>query len=282
MTRRWLVTGCSSGLGRALAEAAAGAGDVVVATARKPDALEELVRAWPDRIVPLALDVRDAAQCEEVVRVAVDRLGGLDVLVNNAGSGVFGAVEEVGDAELHDQWETLVAGPWRLIRLLLPHLRAQGAGHIVNVSSLAGRMAFPGLSAYVAGKFALEGMSQALAAETAAFGVRVTVVEPAAYATHYGSALAEARHRIPVYAEATGGMLAALRGLEGSEDAGRPADFAQAVLGIVAASGPTPLRVPLGPGALDLVAAADAAAPADLAAARDVTAAMLPVPPSGV
>ncbi|MFD0070401.1 SDR family NAD(P)-dependent oxidoreductase, partial [Streptomyces sp. NPDC127574] len=122
---------------------------------------------------------------EEAVRTAADRLGGIDVLVNNAGAGLFGAVEEVSDAEVRDQLETLVVAPWRLVRLVLPFMRAQGHGHIVNVSSLTGRIAFPGLGAYAAGKYALEGMSQALAAEVASDGIRITVVEPGCFATHY-------------------------------------------------------------------------------------------------
>ncbi|MET9697236.1 SDR family oxidoreductase [Streptomyces sp. NPDC006529] len=268
MERRWLVTGCSSGLGRAVAAAAARAGDQVAATARTTAALEELVRAWPGRITPLALELRDADQCERAVRGAVDRMGGIDVLVNNAGSGLFGTVEEVADAELRDQLETLLVGPWRLARLVLPLMRAQGRGHIVNVSSLGGRMAFPGLASYVAGKYALEGMSQALAAEVAPFGVRVTVAEPGVFATRYGSSLAEAAHRLPVYAEATGEMRDGFRGMEDNAEYGRPEDFAETLLALVASDVPTPLRVPVGEDAYAYLEAAEEAARAEFAAAR--------------
>lgn len=268
MARRWLVTGCSSGLGRALAAAAAGAGHRVAATARKTAALDDLAAAWPGRITPVALELRDAAQCEEAVRTAADRLGGIDVLVNNAGGGLFGAVEEVSDAELRDQLETLVVGPWRLARLVLPLMRAQGHGHIVNVSSLAGRMAFPGLGAYVAGKYALEGMSQALAAEAAPQGVRVTVVEPGVFATRYGTSLAEAGRRMPQYAESTGAMLDGFRVMADDTAAGRPEDFAARVLDIVAADASTPLRVPIGDDAYAYVDMAEQAAREELAAAR--------------
>ncbi|MFD0573244.1 SDR family NAD(P)-dependent oxidoreductase [Kitasatospora gansuensis] len=191
MTRRWLITGCSSGLGLALAEAVAAAGDTVLATARKPATLAELSRRHPDHVLTAALDIRDQAQVDDAVALAADRFGGLDVLVNNAGSGLFGAVEEVADEELRDQLETLVVGPWRLVRAVLPLFRAQGSGHVVNVSSLAYRMAFPGLGAYVTGKYALEGMSQALAAEVRPLGIRVSVVEPGGFATRYGAAIAE-------------------------------------------------------------------------------------------
>ncbi|XUM02545.1 SDR family NAD(P)-dependent oxidoreductase [Streptomyces venezuelae ATCC 10712] len=148
-----------------MATAAARAGHELVVTARKTADLEELSAAWPGRIVPVPLELRDPVSCQEAVRTAVDRLGGLDVLVNNAGVGLFGAVEEVSDAELREQFEILVVGPWRLARLALPLMRAQGQGHIVNVSSIVGRMAFPGLGAYVAAKHALEGMSETLAVE---------------------------------------------------------------------------------------------------------------------
>ncbi|WP_329561048.1 SDR family oxidoreductase [Kitasatospora sp. NBC_01266] len=268
--RRWLVTGCSSGLGRALATAAAGAGDRVAATARRPGDLEGLVRAWPERIVPIALDVCDADQCEQAVRTAADRLGGIDVLVNNAGSGLFGAVEEVGDAELREQLEVLLLAPWRLVRLVLPLMRAQRSGHIVNVSSLAGRMAFPGLAAYVTGKFALEGMSQALAGEVAEHGIRVTVVEPGGFATGYGSSLAQAAHRLPAYQRSTGELLPAFRGMADNPDLGRPEDFADAVLRLVAADPPGPLRVPVGADAFSYLEAVERAAREELAAARAV------------
>lgn len=268
MARRWLVTGCSSGLGQALAAAAASAGHRVAVTARKTAALDDLAAAWPGRITPIALELRDAAQCEEAVRTAADRLGGIDVLVNNAGGGLFGAVEEVSDAELRDQLETLVVGPWRLARLVLPFMRAQGHGHIVNVSSLAGRMAFPGLGAYGAGKYALEGMSQALAAEVAPHGVRVTVVEPGGFATRYGTSLAEAGRRMPAYAESTGAMLDAVRVMADDTATGRPEDFAARVLDIVAADAPTPLRVPIGDDAYAYIDMAEQAAREELAAAR--------------
>ncbi|MFJ9078460.1 SDR family oxidoreductase [Streptomyces sp. NPDC102278] len=268
MGRRWLVTGCSSGLGRALATAAARAGDQVAVTARKLAALEDLARAWPGHITPIAMELRDARQCEQAVRTAVDRMGGIDVLVNNAGSGLFGTVEEVSDGELRDQIETLLVGPWRLARLVLPLMRAQRGGHIVNVSSLGGRMAFPGLASYVAGKHALEGMSQALAAEVAPFGVRVTVVEPGVFATRYGSSLAEAAHRLPEYAEATGEMLGGFRGMEDNEEYGRPEDFADSVLTLVGSDVPTPLRVPVGEDAYAYLEVAEQAAREEFAAAR--------------
>ncbi|MFF8833146.1 SDR family oxidoreductase [Streptomyces sp. NPDC015131] len=271
MRRRWLITGCSSGLGYALASAAARAGDLLAVTARKSADLEDLAAAWPGRIVPVPLELRNPASCENAVRTAADRLGGIDVLVNNAAAGLFGAVEEVSDAELRDQLDILLVGPWRLTRLVLPLMRAQGHGHILNVSSIAGRMAFPGLGAYVAGKHALDGMSQALAAEAAPHNIRVTVLEPGGFATRYGTSLARAAHRVPAYDTTNAPMLEATRGLAGNPDAGSPEDFAAHVLDIVTADAPTPLRIPVGDDAYDFLGHAQQTANAELAEARALT-----------
>ncbi|WP_030773479.1 SDR family oxidoreductase [Streptomyces sp. NRRL F-2664] len=271
MGRRWLITGCSSGLGRALATAAARAGDALAVTARKTADLEDLAAALAGRIVPIPLELRDAASCEEAVRRAADRLGGIDILVNNAGGGLFGAVEEVSDAELRDQLETLVVGPWRLARLVLPLMRAQGHGHIVNVSSVAGRMAFPGLAAYVAGKHALEGMSQALAAEGAPHGIRVTVIEPGMFATRYGASMTQAHRRIPAYDVTNREMLEGARGMADNPETGRPEDFAAQVLGIVTAEEPTPLRIPVGADAYGYLEQADDIWREEFATARRLT-----------
>ncbi|WP_093804122.1 SDR family oxidoreductase [Streptomyces sp. Wb2n-11] len=280
MVRRWLVTGCSSGLGRALAAAAARAGHEVAVTARKAAALDDLVAAWPGRIIPIPLELRDAAQCEEAVRVAADRLGGIDVLVNNAGAGLFGAVEEVSDAEVRDQLETLVVGPWRLVRLVLPLMRAQGHGHIVNVSSIAGRMPFPGLGAYVAGKHALEGMSQALAAEVAPQGIRVTVIEPGGFATRYGASLAESDRRLSEYSTVTAGTLHGVRGMAENPALGRPEDCAAQVLDIVGADRLAPLRIPIGDDAYTSLELVVQASRDELAAARALTQSTPPRPSS--
>ncbi|MEW1690521.1 SDR family oxidoreductase [Streptomyces sp. NPDC091265] len=268
MGRRWLVTGCSSGLGSALATAAAQAGDELVVTARRTADLAGLAAAWPGRITPVPLELRDGTSCEEAVRAAADRLGGIDILVNNAAVGLFGAVEEVSDAELRDQLETLVVGPWRLTRLVLPLMRAQGHGHIVNVSSVVGRIAFPGLAAYTAGKHALEGMSQALAVEAAPHNIRVTVLEPGMFATRYGTSMAEARHRIAAYDGTNREMLEGTRGLVDNPETGRPEDFAARVLDIVAADGPTPLRIPVGDDAYGYLELAEQASRQEFAEAR--------------
>ncbi|WP_406096365.1 SDR family oxidoreductase [Kitasatospora purpeofusca] len=268
MTRRWLVTGCSTGLGRALAGAAAGAGHRVLATARRVESLDELVREHPGRVLAVPLDVRDPEQCEQAVATAVKRFGGVDVLVNNAGNGVFGTVEEVGDHELRDQLETLVVGPWRLARLVLPVMRAQGGGLVLNVSSLAGRTAFPGLAAYVAGKHALEGMTQALAAEAAPFGIRVAALAASGYATHYGGSVTDAAGRSAAYRASTEPMREQLRGMAALPGIGRPEDFAREVLRLADTPGPLPVRIPIGPGSFEHLTAAAHATHTELAAAR--------------
>ncbi|HET9171572.1 MAG TPA: SDR family oxidoreductase [Actinospica sp.] len=270
MARRWLVTGCSSGLGRALAESLARAGDLAVVTARRTASLAELAAAWPENLFPVAMDLSDAQQCEDAVKAAVERFGGIDVLVNNAGSGLFGAVEEVADEELREQLESLVVGPWRLVRLALPTMRAQGSGHIVNVSTTGARSTVPGLAAYLSGKAALEGMSLALANEVAPLGIRVTVVEPGAFATRYGTVLGETAAKLPEYA-ALSGMLGLLRGLDANPDVGRPEQFAEAVLAIVGAPDPLPVRIPVGPGASEIISEAVQAAGSELDSVRDLT-----------
>ncbi|WP_259464620.1 SDR family oxidoreductase [Streptomyces sp. TLI_171] len=261
------MTGCSSGLGLALARAVLEAGDALVATSRGASPLDALAAEFPEQLVTTRLELRSAEDCAAAVALAQERLGGLDVLVNNAAVGLFGAVEEVSDEELRAQLEVLAVAPWRLARLVLPVMRAQGGGHIVNVSSVGGRMAFPGLGAYVAGKFALEGMSLALAAEAAPFGVRVTVVEPGGFATSYGSSLTETAAKLPEYADGLAPMHQALRGMAGDAVLNRPEVFAELVLRAVAA-GSGPVRLPVGPDAYAMVEAALAGEAAELAAAR--------------
>lgn len=281
MGRRWLVTGCSSGLGRALAEAAAAEGESVLATAREPATLADLAERYPGQVRTAALDVCDPEQCEEAVARTLTCFGGVDVLVNNAGTGLFGALEEVSDDELRAQLEILTVAPWRLARLVLPLMRGQGSGHIVNVSSLAGRMAFPGLAAYVTGKYALEGMSQALAAEVAPFGIRVSAVEPGGFATRYGTSLKESAVRLGAYAEGTGLLHAQLRAVADNPASGCPETFAAQVLRLVAAED-SPLRVPIGADAYAYVDAVEELNRQELEAARAfVSAADSPAVPAG-
>src|SRR5882757_416507 len=176
--KTWFITGASSGFGRAFADHALVQGDAVVATARIAARLDDLVAQDPDRVLALALDVDRPGAAQAAVDAAVARFGGIEMLVNNAGYGIVGAVEETPEAELRAQMETNFFGAVAVIRAALPVLRAQRRGAIINISSLGGQLSFAGFSAYSASKFALEGLSEALAQEVAAFGIKVLVVEP--------------------------------------------------------------------------------------------------------
>lgn len=183
----WFITGASRGFGRVWAEAALARGDRVAATARNPAKLAPLVERFGDRVLPLALDVCDRASVFPAVAAAQARFGRLDVVVNNAGFGLIGMVEEVTEHQARQQFETNFFGALWVTQAVLPLLRAQRSGHIVQVSSIGGITAFPMFGVYNASKWALEGMSQALAAEVQGFGIRVTLIEPAAYATEWAN-----------------------------------------------------------------------------------------------
>jgi NAD(P)-dependent dehydrogenase (short-subunit alcohol dehydrogenase family) len=250
--RVWLITGANSGFGRAIAEAALAAGDTVVAAARRPETLDDLVGAHPERVVPVQLDVTDTARAAAAVADVVLWYGRIDVLVNNAGRGVVGAVEETTDRELRELMELHFFGPAALTRAVLPHMRRQGSGAIVQMSSMGGRLSFPGVSAYSATKFALEGLSEALAAEVAGFGIRVLIVEPGAFRT--GFANPQALHQsapIPAYEGVIGSLRTTLPESDGDQP-GDPAKAAAAILAALAAEEP-PLRLALGNDAADAI-----------------------------
>ncbi|MBM0277405.1 SDR family oxidoreductase [Micromonospora sp. STR1s_6] len=246
MTKRWLITGCSSGLGLALAARLAAEGEQVVATARRSETLDGLVARHPGNVVAAALDVRDPEQCTAAVERAVDAFGGVDVLVNNAAYGQFGTFEEVSDAELAAQFDTNVFGPWRLTRAVLPVWRAQQRGHAVFVSSVAGMVPFPGLAAYTASKFAVEGAAESLAAEAGHLGVKVTILQPGGFATGYSANLVMPEHRIADYVPVNDGMLGALRGMNTKAEINSPELFADVVWRLGQMDAP-PLRLPIGP-----------------------------------
>ena len=248
--RVWLVTGASSGFGRSITEAVVvEAGDVVVATARRPAALDDLVAAHPDQVEALPLDVTDIAAAGRVVADVEARFGRLDVLVNNAGRGQVGAAEETTEDELRALFDLHVFGPAALVRAALPGMRARGTGAIVQMSSFGGQVAYPGFSAYCATKFALEGYSAALAAEVGPLGVRVLIVEPGAFRTGFsGTGLVESG-RITAYDDTVGPTRSMIKGIDGSQP-GDPARAAAAILSALDAAAP-PLRLPLGNDAVD-------------------------------
>ncbi len=247
--RVWLVTGSSSGFGRAIVEDAVAAGDVVVATARRPEAMDDLVAADPDRVQAVALDVTDTAAVDAVVGDVQARYGRIDVLVNNAGRGQVGAAEETTENELRALFDLHLHGPAALVRAVLPGMRARGTGAIVQMSSFGGQVAYPGFSAYCATKFALEGYSEALAAEVGPLGIRVLIVEPGAFRTSFsGGGLVESAE-MDAYADTAGRTRAMIKGVDGTQP-GDPARAAAAIRTALDAE-QTPLRLPLGDDAVD-------------------------------
>ncbi|MET0684811.1 MAG: oxidoreductase [Solirubrobacteraceae bacterium] len=242
--RTWLITGCSSGFGRRLAEVALERGDAVVATARRPRALGDLVALAPDRVLTVALDVTSPAAITGAVEAAEERFGGVDVLVNNAGFGSVGAIEEVEPEHLRDMMETMFFGPVALTRAVLPGMRARGTGAIVQMSSMGGQLSPPGFGAYCAAKFALEAASESLAAEVAPLGLRVLIVEPGSFRTEFAGDRLHRSPSLPAYAETVGPNRAFLDGQHGSQE-GDPRLAAEAIAAALDADAP-PLRLALG------------------------------------
>ena len=196
--KTWFITGTSRGFGRIWAEAALKRGDRVAATARRPESLKSLADAYGDAVLPLALDVTDRAAAASAVRRAVETFGRLDVVVNNAGYGLFGTVEEATEQQARAQIETNLLGPLWVTQAALPFLREQGSGHILQVSSIGGLVAIPTLGLYNASKWGLEGLSEALAQEVAPLGIHVTIVEPGPYGTEWSTG--SAVHTDPIAA----------------------------------------------------------------------------------
>lgn len=248
--RVWLVTGASSGFGAAITRAAVAAGDVVIATARRVAALDDLVADHPDHVDPVQLDVTDTARIKTFVDDVVARHGRIDVLVNNAGRTHVGAVEETTDAELRSLFEVHLFGPAALVRAVLPHMRARRSGAIVQISSMGGQMSFAGFSAYSATKFALEGLSEALADEVRPFGIKVLIVEPGAFRTAL-FANAGTSATTDTYSDSVGTTRQMLHTGHGTQP-GDPAKAAAAILTALDAER-TPLRLPLGTDAVDAI-----------------------------
>jgi NAD(P)-dependent dehydrogenase (short-subunit alcohol dehydrogenase family) len=263
-SRVWLITGCSAGFGRALAEAALAAGDRVVATARRPETLAGL---GATRVA--ALDVTDERQIEEVVAETVRELGRIDVVVNNAGNGSVGAVEELTMAELRALMEVMFFGAVAVTKAALPYLREQGRGTVVQISSMGGQVTMPGFGAYCAAKFALEGLSEALAAEVSPFGVRVLIVEPGAFRTEFGGSRMHRSRVIDAYAVSAGVTREAVDRMDGTQP-GDPARAAAAILEAVD-SPSAPLRLALGADAVEAIGAHHESVRADLRAWEKVS-----------
>jgi NAD(P)-dependent dehydrogenase (short-subunit alcohol dehydrogenase family) len=246
----WFITGTSKGFGRVWAEAALARGDRVAATARRVEALAPLVERYCNQIAAITLDVTDKAAVDRAIREAHASFGRLDVVINNAGYGLFGTIEEVSEAEARAQIETNLFGALWVTQAALPIMRAQGSGHIIQVSSIGGVNAFPTVGLYHASKWGLEGFSQSLAAEVAGFGIKVTIVEPGGYATDWGGPSAQHATEMPAY----DGARAAIASFRSTNIPGDPDATGPAILKVVDAKDP-PLRIFFGSGGLPMTRA---------------------------
>src|ERR1700722_211563 len=246
----WFITGTSRGFGRVWAEAALARGDRVAATARDVKTLAPLVERYGDLVAPLTLDVTDKAAVDAAIESAHERFGRLDVVVNNAGYGLFGTIEEVSESEARAQLETNLFGALWVTQAALPFMRAQRSGHIIQVSSIGGVNAFPTVGLYHASKWGLEGFSQSLAAEVAGFGIKVTLVEPGGFATDWGGPSAQRATQMPAY----DGARAAIAGFRSANVPGDPDATGPAILKVVDAEDP-PLRIFFGSGGLPMTRA---------------------------
>lgn len=247
----WFITGASSGFGRAFAEYALDQGHGVVVSARQVEKLDGLLARAPTQVLALAMDVTDPRQVEAGVATALERFGRVDVLINYAGYGLVGAVEETSEAELRALMETNFFGAMAVIRALLPRFRAQRGGAIVNIASMGGQRSFAGLGAYSASKFALEGASEALAQELAPFGVKVLMVESGAFRTDFAGDTLRHMPTLSAYQDTVGGTRASAQGMNSTQpvDPGKVA----VALGEALASDNPPLRLVLGEDALEAV-----------------------------
>jgi NAD(P)-dependent dehydrogenase (short-subunit alcohol dehydrogenase family) len=247
--RVWFITGASTGFGRMLAEEVLKTGGQVVATARNIDKVADLEAKYPKAAKALALDVTDAGQVDSVVTQAFAQFGQVDVLVNNAGYGVAGAIEEVSEDEFMPMFETNVFGLLKVTRAFLPHLRKQRSGHILNISSIGGLIGGQGIGMYNATKFAVEGLSEALAAELAPLGIHVTVIEPGPFRTDFlGRSGVIAKTRIKDYDNTAGNMRKYFSENDGKQK-GDPLRAVQAMIQVVESPSP-PLHLLLGGSAL--------------------------------
>lgn len=250
--RVWFITGCSSGMGRSLAEALARTGDRAIITARNPSQLDAIVSMAPERLHALAIDIADPASVREAVGKGMAAFGRIDVLVNNAGIGLVGALEECTLDEIQNVFKTNVFGTMSVIKEVLPHMRRQGSGVILGMTSVLGFQAVPAVGIYSASKCALEGMLEALAGEVAPFGIKVTILQPGVYKTDFrAKSLAQSKNVMDEYAASSGKMR---KGLVGYPDsAGDPAKAAEAILTLVNSGKEYPARLALGADALSLI-----------------------------
>lgn len=247
MSKVWFITGASKGFGREWAEAALERGDKVAATARKIETLDSLVEQYGDSVLPLTLDVTDRSADFAAVQQAAEHFGALDVVINNAGYGHFGMIEEITEDELRAQLETNLFGAFWVTQAALPIMRKQGSGHIIQVSSIGGISAFPTVGAYHASKWALEGFSQSLSQEVAGFGIDVTLIEPGGFSTDWSGPSALRSDELPEYKD----VREAAASRPSAKNPGDPKATRTAILKVVDAEKP-PLRIFFGKAPIEI------------------------------
>ncbi|MCP1375128.1 oxidoreductase [Dyella lutea] len=270
MSQRWLITGCSRGLGRALAEAVLEAGHRLVATARDPSTLNDLVQRYGDAVRVAALDVTDVVAADRAIELAVQVFGGLDVLVNNAGYGNVDSVEDTPLEDFRRQIDTNLFGTIIMTKAAIPVMRNQRSGHIIQFSSVGGRIGAPGRAPYSAAKWAVEGFSESLAREMALIGVRVSVIEPGGFRTDFAGSSTSLREGRPEYDAVVGATARAQRAYDGRQP-GDPQRAGRAIVRLASLPQP-PFRLPLGSDALKIIEQADRAKLAELEQWRELSA----------
>lgn len=245
MNKVWFITGCSTGFGRELVKVAAQKGDFVVATLRKEAQIEEIEALNPEKIKGILLDVTNHEQIKAGVNTAIEVFGRIDVLVNNAGYGSIGAIEEVPEEEVRRQFDVNVFGAIAMIRAVMPHMRKQKAGHVLNITSIAGIQGFPGVGIYNGSKFALEGIGEALAAEVKHLGIHVTNVEPGPFRTDWaGRSATFIKTDIEDYKDSASKNLDSIAGNSGKQ-IGDPVRAVEAMYALTELENP-PVHLPLG------------------------------------
>lgn len=266
----WFITGCSTGLGRALAQRVLEHGHRAVVTARRPDQISDIVADYSANALAVALDINDHAQVDAAIAQADEQFGGIDVLVNNAGYGYLAAVEEGDEQDIRDMFETNFFSLAALIRKVLPGMRARKSGHIINISSVGGLVGAASSGFYNATKFAVEGLSDALAKEVEPLGIRVTAIEPGPFRTDWaGRSLRQAKHPIAAYADTAAARRAQITSYSGKQ-AGDPVRAAEAIIKVVESDDP-PHNLILGKNGLDRVRAKLAALMQSIDDWEDVT-----------
>lgn len=249
MTKVWFITGCSTGFGRELAQLVLKAGQQVVVTARKIADISDIVAAYPATALALSLDVTKPTDIETAVKQAKEKFGRIDVLVNNAGIGYFGAIEESEDEEIRKMFEINFFGLANMTKAVLPLMRSQRSGHIINIASIAGLVGYPAVGYYNATKFAVDGFSESLSKEVAPLGIKVTIISPSGFRTDWaGRSANTSKLVIEDYAATAGANKDSIRGYSGNQP-GDPMRAAQAIMKVVDSPNP-PYRLLLGKGAL--------------------------------